>query len=89
MTDEPILGDFVLLKKPNSADVGLVHKIESGEAHVWRRERGKDKIDGHPTVIDQRHKLSELKIARRAEIPQSMLFLRNDNFPGQTFRTRT
>jgi hypothetical protein len=88
MTDEPILGDFVLLNKAGATDVGLIHRIEGGEAYVWWRERGKDKLDGRPVVMDQRHKLSELKVARLSDIPQSMHLLRVDNFPGKTFRTR-
>jgi hypothetical protein len=82
------VADFVVMNRPGAGTVGLVYRVKAGFAYVWWRER--DKPDGRPQTIGDKHATSELKFVEDPSyIPPSMIFLRQENFPHLgTFRTR-
>jgi hypothetical protein len=85
--EEIIAGDFVLLNKPDARMVGLVHWVEAGRAHIWWHVR--DTLI-KPEIREDSRPTSELKVFDKYAylIPDSMVVLRNEKFPGKVFRVR-
>jgi hypothetical protein len=85
--EEIVRGDFVQMNRQGATTVGLVHKVESGQAYVWWRTR--DKADGRPEIVDERRPTAELRIARESfPIPNSMILLRVESIGDTAFRVR-
>jgi hypothetical protein len=87
MKEEIVAADFVLMDKPGAMTVGLVQRIEDGQAYVlWHQG---EKLSHRARTLEQRHPVSELRIVGVADrIPDSMILLREDTFGNKAFRVR-
>jgi hypothetical protein len=85
--EEIIVGDFVLMNKPGARTVGLVYLIEAERARIWWHAG--DTL-GRAEINEDSRPTSELKVFDGPDylIPNSMVVLRNEEFPGKSFRVR-
>lgn len=87
MTEDIRQGDFVQLDKPGAKTVGLVYRVEDGQALTWWHDG--DSPVGRAITNQDKRPISDLKIVSESVfIPQSMRVLREENFPRTTFRVR-
>ena len=79
--NEIIAGDFVQMRRNGTTVVGLVRKVESGQAFVsWH---------GGDEMLDETLPTSELLIVgEHVYLPPSLVIFREELFPRTTFRTR-
>jgi hypothetical protein len=87
MTENIGAGDFVQMR--GSTRVGFVLSVESGQATVCWYVR--DKHAGlQAETREEKCLASDLRIfvGHPSSIPDSLMLIRNEKFPGESFRTR-